>query len=113
MDPEHRAVSGHFEPTEGWSLELPGNFNVHIAEGKTMVIWRTGLTIFLTTWNPHAQQDEALLVSEMIRVRDEKGRLVREDRQRLLKRGAVLGAVRVRLARFPVEAESIHARQIT
>jgi hypothetical protein len=61
----------------------------------------------------HAEEDEPLFILGVIRVRDQERGLVGEDREGLLERDAVLGAVGARLAGILAEAESIHVRQDT
>ncbi len=52
LNPEFPVVQGRFEPGGPWSFTLPGAFNVRVDPGNTMVVWRPGVTVFLTIWNP-------------------------------------------------------------
>jgi hypothetical protein len=43
-------VEGEYPLTASWSIRLPGQFARRIEEGA-LVLWRPGLTIWLTAWN--------------------------------------------------------------
>jgi hypothetical protein len=43
-------VEGHFDLTDEWSIDLPDRFARRVEDGS-LVLWRPGLTIWLTAWN--------------------------------------------------------------
>lgn len=51
-------VEGDYALTEAWSIHLPEQFARRIEEGS-LVLWRPGLTIWLTAWNNDQDESQA------------------------------------------------------
>ncbi len=61
LNPNFPVVSGRYQMTKEWSIELPGEFNRRFEEGD-LVIWRPGLTIWIAVWgNENGQSARARL----------------------------------------------------
>src|SRR5688572_11606732 len=56
--PEFPLVHGNYVLTDQWSIELQEQFARRIEEGS-LVLWRPGLTIWLTAWNNDRSQSRA------------------------------------------------------
>lgn len=51
-------VEGVYKMTNEWSISLPGKFNRRIEDGD-LVIWRPGLTIWVTVWGNDKDETNA------------------------------------------------------
>lgn len=56
LDPDFPTVSGTIAITTAWGIALPGPMNVRNEEGS-LVLWRPGITAWLTVWS--APEDES------------------------------------------------------
>ncbi len=50
MNPDYPVVSGHQLLTDLWAVDLPEPMNRRL-EGKELVLWRRGFTVWLAAWN--------------------------------------------------------------
>lgn len=79
-------VSGLTQLTKKWSLDLPGEFNRRI-EDEQLVMWRPGLTFWISVWNSPSERATTAMTVKMLRddigpsaydlVEDQKDGLIR------------------------------------
>src|SRR5262245_49033155 len=62
LHPDYPVVSGHFEMTDEWTLELPEQFNRRVEDGS-LVLWRPELTFWITVWGNGGKDRERRLAS--------------------------------------------------
>jgi hypothetical protein len=61
LHPDFPVISGVYQMTSDWSVDLPGEFNRRIEEGS-LVIWRPGITLWIAVWdNPQDTTPQELL----------------------------------------------------
>jgi len=61
LHPDYPVISGHYQLTSTWSLELPNSFNRRVEDGS-LVIWHPGFTIWASAWKyDDGQSTEARL----------------------------------------------------
>jgi hypothetical protein len=60
VHPDFPIVEGRYRLTAEWELDLPGKFNRRIEDGN-MVIWRPGLTFWISVWDPPEATPERTL----------------------------------------------------
>lgn len=51
LHPDYPIIEGRYRLTSEWELNLPEKFNRRIEDGN-MVIWRPGLTLRMSVWEP-------------------------------------------------------------
>ena len=56
--PGYPVVEGHYALDATWSMYLPERFARRVQDGA-LVLWRPGLTIWLTAWNNDNAQSQA------------------------------------------------------
>lgn len=50
LHPDFPVVSGEYQLTESWTIQLPHKFNRRL-EDDSLILWRLGVTLYFTTWN--------------------------------------------------------------
>ena len=50
LHPDYPLVTGDYQLTKGWRINLPQEFNRRIEEGS-LVLWRPELTFWVNVWN--------------------------------------------------------------
>lgn len=50
LDPAFPVVSGAYDVTEDWAIDLPWSFNRRF-EDESLVLWRPGVTIWIDHWD--------------------------------------------------------------
>ena len=59
LHPDFPVVEGRYQMTKEWSLTLPEKFNRRIEDGD-LVIWRPGITMWVTVWGNDKNDDNEL-----------------------------------------------------
>ena len=58
LHPDYPVVSGSYQMTDEWLVELPTELNRRVEDGD-LVLWRPGLTFWIAIWNSNEEsQDE-------------------------------------------------------
>jgi hypothetical protein len=55
LNPKFSVVEGNYEMSKDWSITLPGAFNRRL-EDKNLVLWRPGITAWVTVWGNDKNQ---------------------------------------------------------
>lgn len=62
LHPDHPVVTGLYRMTDEWTIDLPARFNRRFEDGS-LVIWRPGLTFWISIWGGSGVAPEARLQS--------------------------------------------------
>ena len=49
LHPDFPVISGEYQMTKEWRVNLPGDFNRRVEDGD-LVIWRPGFTMWISAW---------------------------------------------------------------
>lgn len=61
LHPDFPVVTGKYQLTSTWSVDLPLKFNRRIEDGS-LILWRPGITVYLIAWgNDHNESVETRL----------------------------------------------------